>query len=131
VVLPVHLTLKSYLSFAFINPQGCIIACTGHSLEFSKVDAEWANLLFHLKAETARPLQLGAFPIARTQLNRDCLCILAGGCYLCHFSPVYGGGFQYLFNEAQHIGLADNVTDYRLNTRTIILNPVIRFLYWQ
>ena len=30
----------------------------------------------------------------------------------------------------QHAGLAENVTDYRLNTRTILLNPVSRFLYW-
>jgi fatty acid desaturase len=45
-------------------------------------------------------------------------------------APFYGAGFQYLFNEAQHIGLSDNVTDYRLNTRTIIVNPFLRFLYW-
>lgn len=30
----------------------------------------------------------------------------------------------------QHIGLADNVTDHRLNTRTVYMNPVSRFIYW-
>jgi len=45
-------------------------------------------------------------------------------------APFYAAGFQYLFNEAQHIGLSDNVSDYRLNTRTILVNPFFQFLYW-
>jgi fatty acid desaturase len=49
---------------------------------------------------------------------------------LVTLAPFYAAGFQYLFNEAQHIGLSDNVSDYRLNTRTILLNPFLRFLYW-
>ncbi len=30
----------------------------------------------------------------------------------------------------QHGGLADNVTDHRLNSRTVLMNPVSRFIYW-
>ena len=30
----------------------------------------------------------------------------------------------------QHIGLADNVIDHRLNTRTVYMNPISRFIYW-
>jgi fatty acid desaturase len=30
----------------------------------------------------------------------------------------------------RHVGLLDNVSDFRLSTRTIILNPLLRFLYW-
>jgi fatty acid desaturase len=29
----------------------------------------------------------------------------------------------------QHLGLAENVTDHRLNTRTVLMNPVSRFIY--
>ncbi|MEM7029941.1 MAG: fatty acid desaturase, partial [Chloroflexota bacterium] len=36
----------------------------------------------------------------------------------------------YLCNNTQHVGLQDDVADFRLCTRTIILNPVVRFLYW-
>ena len=50
---------------------------------------------------------------------------------LLTLAPFYGGGFQYLLNEAQHIGLTDKVSDYRINTRTILLNPLLGFLYWQ
>ena len=46
---------------------------------------------------------------------------------LITLAPFYGGGFQFLLNEAQHIGLADEVDDYRLNTRTLLLNPVLGF----
>ena len=31
---------------------------------------------------------------------------------------------------AQHGGLADNVTDHRLNSRTVYMNRVSRFIYW-
>jgi fatty acid desaturase len=29
----------------------------------------------------------------------------------------------------QHLGLAENVSDHRLNTRTVLMNPLNRFLY--
>ena len=35
-----------------------------------------------------------------------------------------------LFGLSQHVGLAEDVLDHRLNCRTIYLNPVARFLYW-
>jgi fatty acid desaturase len=30
----------------------------------------------------------------------------------------------------QHGGLADNVIDHRLNSRTVLMNPISRFIYW-
>ena len=30
----------------------------------------------------------------------------------------------------QHGGLAENVVDHRLNSRTVFMNPVSRFVYW-
>lgn len=41
----------------------------------------------------------------------------------------YGGWLHQLFALTQHAGLAENVTDHRLNTRTVYMNPVWRFLY--
>jgi fatty acid desaturase len=41
----------------------------------------------------------------------------------------YGGVFAQLFNMAQHAGLAEDVWDRRLNTRTVYLNPLAAFLY--
>jgi fatty acid desaturase len=48
------------------------------------------------------------------------------------FFPVarlYGGWLHQIFALTQHAGLAENVRDHRLNTRTVQLNPVLRFLY--
>ncbi len=42
---------------------------------------------------------------------------------------MYGGTFRHLFALSQHVGLAVNVNDHRLNTRTIILGPILSYLY--
>jgi fatty acid desaturase len=43
---------------------------------------------------------------------------------------LYGFWLGYLFGVSQHAGLAENVLDHRLNSRTILMNPVFRYLYW-
>lgn len=43
---------------------------------------------------------------------------------------MYGAWLAYLFGLTQHAGLADNVLDHRKNSRTIRMNPVFRFIYW-
>lgn len=43
---------------------------------------------------------------------------------------LYGAWLMLTFGLTQHAGLAEDVLDYRLNTRTMKLNPVLRFLYW-
>jgi fatty acid desaturase len=45
-------------------------------------------------------------------------------------APFYGALLQQLCNRTQHIGLTDEVPDFRLCCRTIRLNPFLRFLYW-
>ncbi|TVY09196.1 fatty acid desaturase family protein [Paenibacillus cremeus] len=42
----------------------------------------------------------------------------------------YGSIMVLLFGMTQHLGLHEDVLDHRLNTRTMYLNPVFRFLYW-
>jgi fatty acid desaturase len=42
----------------------------------------------------------------------------------------YGAWLQVLFGITQHAGLAEDVLDHRLNSRTIMMNPVFRFIYW-
>jgi fatty acid desaturase len=43
---------------------------------------------------------------------------------------MYGCWHMVMTGLLQHGGLADNVIDYRLNTRTVYMNPVSRYLYW-
>ena len=43
---------------------------------------------------------------------------------------LYGAWLMPLYGYTQHTGLAENVLDHRLNCRTVYMNPVNRFLYW-
>ncbi len=136
VVLPRKLTLLSYLSFAFVNPRGLLLRLKGVLLLcFGVIDNEWELALF---PPGAREKRRALFNWARFLLLGHGLIVLVSLYFgwwqiplLVTLAPFYGGGFQFLLNEAQHIGLSDRVSDYRLNTRTILLNPVLRFLYWQ
>ena len=42
---------------------------------------------------------------------------------------LYGAWHHILTGLLQHLGLAENVTDHRLNTRTVLMNPLSRFIY--
>jgi fatty acid desaturase len=42
----------------------------------------------------------------------------------------YGGFLAVFFGLTQHAGLAEDVLDHRLNSRTVYMNPIFRFLYW-
>jgi fatty acid desaturase len=50
--------------------------------------------------------------------------------YVGVLPTMYGGWLTIYFGITQHAGLADNVLDHRLNSRTIYMNPIFRFIYW-
>jgi fatty acid desaturase len=50
--------------------------------------------------------------------------------YVGVLPTMYGGWLAVYFGITQHAGLAENVLDHRLNARTIYMNPLFRFLYW-
>jgi fatty acid desaturase len=43
---------------------------------------------------------------------------------------MYGAWHHVMTGLLQHGGLADNVVDHRLNSRTVLMNPISRFIYW-
>jgi fatty acid desaturase len=43
---------------------------------------------------------------------------------------MYGAWLHVLTGLTQHAGLAEDVLDHRLNSRTVHMNPVLRFMYW-
>ena len=42
----------------------------------------------------------------------------------------YGGWLMSIFSLTQHAGLAEDVLDHRLNCRTLYMNRIFRFIYW-
>ena len=43
---------------------------------------------------------------------------------------VYGCFMHVVYGLTQHSGMGENVIDHRLNTRTVLMGPINRFLYW-
>jgi fatty acid desaturase len=60
-------------------------------------------------------------------------CVLTGSilpAVLIGLPRIYGTWLHLVFGLTQHSGLGEDVLDHRLNSRTVHLNPVFRFLYW-
>ena len=43
---------------------------------------------------------------------------------------IYGAWLMPIYGQTQHAGLAENVLDHRLNCRTVYMNPINRYIYW-
>ena len=43
---------------------------------------------------------------------------------------IFGSWLYNFFGVTQHACLPENVLDHRLNSRTVLMNPVFKFLYW-
>lgn len=135
VVLPVTFTLESFLKSAVINPWGFYGRLKGViRLSRGRLEGEWENILFPATDPAERQR---LFTWARILLVGHGLFTLISLYFgfwllpiLITLAPFYGGWLLYLCNNTQHVGLQDNVPDFRLCTRTIILHPFVRFLYW-
>jgi fatty acid desaturase len=80
----------------------------------------------HKVYRTARiDLAIYAATIASAIVFRSWLpVVLIGG------PRLYGSFMLLVYGLTQHAGLGENVLDHRLNTRTVKMNVVNRFLYW-
>ena len=85
-------------------------------------EMEWTKLIFvvaHLAADLCCDDQLWLSTL------QSWLPILLVG------TPrLYGAWHHVLTGLMQHGGLADDVLDHRMNSRTVYINPISRFIYW-
>ncbi len=61
------------------------------------------------------------------------LCVFSGSILPLLYvglSSFYGAWLMVVYGLTQHAGLAENVLDHRLNCRTVYMNPIHRYLYW-
>jgi fatty acid desaturase len=135
VVLPEKHTLSGFLKIAFINPRGVYWNLkTQIRWARGKVEGKWETSLFpesdpakrRLLFNWARIVLLGHGTILVVSLIMHWWMLPV----VITLAPFYGGGLHFLCNASQHVGLQDNVPDFRLCCRTITLNPFLRFLYW-
>ncbi len=135
VVLPTQITKKDFLRGAFINWRGPYwVVKFMLRVAQGKFHGEWELKLF---PDDDLDKRKHAMSWARTVLLGQTLIVLLSLAtrqwmipVLTTFAPFYGGWLFFLCNNTQHVGLQDNVTDFRLCCRTFIPNPVVRFLYW-
>jgi len=135
VLLPVRLTLVSFLKSSLIDPWDFVSRLRAYvRLSLGRLEGEWEQALFPANATAQRQALFGW---ARLHLAGHALLgivSLALGWWqiplLVTLAPFYGGWLLYLCNNTQHVGLMDNVPDFRLCSRTILLHPALRFLYW-
>lgn len=82
--------------------------------EFSKI---YAKARIHLA------IYVGAIAVAIA--TRSVLPVLYVG-----LVNIYGSWLMVVYGLTQHAGLAENVLDHRLNCRTVYVNRIHRYLYW-
>jgi fatty acid desaturase len=135
VVLPIHLMIRHFLLTGAINVAGAIESLRAKfRVASGRFVGEWQQTLFpddepeRRKAPVrwARILLAGHALIAAVSLAYGLWIIPV----LVSLGPFLGNWLFFLCNNTQHIGLRDNVADFRLCCRTFTLNPVVRFLYW-
>jgi fatty acid desaturase len=134
VVLPLKVIVRDFFRFGFFNPLGLYGTLKGVvRIACNRLEGPWELTLFPAGAPErrapvrwARFLLLGHGLILVTSLIFH-LWLLP---FLTTFCIAFGGWLQFLCNNTQHIGLQDDVPDFRLCCRTFTLNPVLQFLYW-
>jgi fatty acid desaturase len=98
-----------------------------------RIEGEWETRLFPAGSAERR-----AFVNWQRTMIAGHTVLILGSIYfhlwllpvLVTLGPFYGGWLQSMANGTQHVGLQDDVSDFRLCCRTFTVNPVIQFLYW-
>lgn len=141
VVLPIKHSVKGFLKHGFVNLRFCfnIRGFTRHARGI--IVDPWQQRLF---PESKPELRRQLFGWARFTLFVHGLIVMASIVlgvfihprwfllpFLTTFARCFGQGLNFLLNDTQHVGLSDNVPDFRLCARTILVNPFFGFLYWQ
>ncbi|MCF7817095.1 MAG: fatty acid desaturase [Kiritimatiellales bacterium] len=133
VVLPIKLTLKGFFQTALVNwprmkwQMGQLLR-----FAFSRFKGDWECVLMQddkvriAVVRWARAMLVGHVVIAVFSLAYGVWLVPV----LVTLAPFYGEGLNYLLNNTQHVGLCGDVADFRLCCRTIQVNPLFRFLYW-
>ena len=135
VVLPIRLMAQQFFQTGFINVRGGYdVLRTAVRHARGKFEGEWEKKLFPLEQpEKGRPVVLWARTLIAGHVIILVISVYLGWWLLpvlTGLAPFYGSWLFFLCNNTQHIGLQDNVPDFRLCCRTFTVNPLVEFVYW-
>jgi len=136
VVQPVKLVVRDFIKGAVFNPLALWNAVKGVvRIARGRFEGEWELTLFppgqpekrHAAMRWARVMLAGHATVFVVSMATGAwlVPVVVSGGY------TIGGWLFWLCNNTQHVGLQDDVPDFRLCCRTFTLNPAVRFLYWQ
>ncbi|MCY3945801.1 MAG: fatty acid desaturase [Anaerolineaceae bacterium] len=136
VVLPLEYDFRCFLKTAFVNPrgvrfkvQGLLRWCRGRFAEGYESEVLFPETEAKRRQAVIRETRLyvaGHLLLALVSLLTGHWILIL----LVTLGTFYGSWLLFLLNNTQHVGLRDNVPDFRLCTRTFYVNPFLRFLYW-
>ena len=141
VVLPRRIRVRNYIKVAIVDPVGIYSRLSGFLKaamgRYGNPPSNRANWQREIMTEDGPKVQrqfrrynrlflLGHAAIVAVAIVTGLWQLLV----LVTFAPFYGRWLQYLCNESQHVGLTDNVPDFRLCCRTFTMNRVVSFLHW-
>jgi fatty acid desaturase len=84
-------------------------------------ESDWPKVIFWARVHVA--IQLGAIILAI--IMRSILPLMLIG-----WPRIFGTWHMVMTGLLQHGGLAEDVLDHRLNSRTVYMNPISRCIYW-
>ncbi len=133
VVLPVSFRFRTFVAAFTLDPvklrqvvhESCRLAA-------GKIDDPWLRQVLEGQERRfavfrwARAILCGHAAIALVSFWQGWWIVPV----IVSMTPMYGRGLFALLNNTQHVGLSGNVDDFRLNSRSIDVNPLFRFLYW-
>lgn len=141
VVLPIKIMFKQFWKSGFLDPLAVRwLVKNNLRLARGKFEGVWELRLFPESDPAARWIVMRWSRIilvghALIFLGSILAAILAHPRWLMlsvlvNLPLLYGKWLFFSCNNTQHIGLQDNVPDFRLCCRTFTVNPVVQFLYW-
>jgi fatty acid desaturase len=136
VILPLRVRRRDWVWMLTLNvPLMIGVLKTTVRRARGRLEGEWEHRIFPESS-----------PDKRRQLARWARVLLVGHAVLIavfvatgqwpllllvSLAPFVAGWLNFLCGFTQHIGLPPNVPDFRICCRTMTLNPLLAFLYWQ
>lgn len=135
VVLPIRVRLADFLLSFVVNPIGVFGLFRTHARNsLGILEGEWQKRIFSEEnakkrialANWARFLILGHLALA------GLFIWLRAWIFIPIFlAPFYASWLTFLCGVPQHLGLRADVPDWRRSARTVLQDPITRFLYWR
>ena len=137
VLQPEYFSQESFFKIGIVNLKWPYTTIRGHlKTALRKIDPDdgWTNALFPESEPERRKIffnwaqivLVGHALIAGVSLATGWWIVI----FVINFPMMFGMWLFTLCNSSQHVGLCDEVPDFRLCCRTITLNPIVQFLYW-